>query len=98
VFNVYEQIAHLSPAMTLEPGDTIFTGTPGAVRASNVCRGGYRLIGTVTITGMIFSSGFAIFLVPALFVIVERLSNRQQDRRLELVRPSQTVKTDIAAE
>ena len=25
---------------------------------------------------MIFSSGFAIFLVPALFVIVERISNR----------------------
>jgi HAE1 family hydrophobic/amphiphilic exporter-1 len=35
-----------------------------------------RLIGTVTITGMIFSSGFAIFLVPVLFVIVERISNR----------------------
>jgi hypothetical protein len=25
---------------------------------------------------MIFSSGFAIFLVPVLFVIVERISNR----------------------
>jgi len=35
-----------------------------------------RLIGTVTITGMVFSSGFAIFLVPALFVIVERISSR----------------------
>ena len=33
-----------------------------------------RLIGTVTIVGMLFSSGFAIFLVPVLFVIVERLS------------------------
>jgi multidrug efflux pump subunit AcrB len=33
-----------------------------------------RLIGTVTIVGMIFSSAFAILLVPALFVIVERLS------------------------
>jgi hydrophobic/amphiphilic exporter-1 (mainly G- bacteria), HAE1 family len=32
-----------------------------------------RLIGTVTITGMIFCSAFAIFLVPSLFVIVERL-------------------------
>jgi len=31
VFNVYEQIAHLSRAMTLEPGDIIFTGTPGGV-------------------------------------------------------------------
>jgi HAE1 family hydrophobic/amphiphilic exporter-1 len=35
-----------------------------------------RLIGTVTIVGMIFSSGLAIFLVPALFVLVERLSRR----------------------
>lgn len=31
VFNVYDQIAHLSRAMTLEPGDIIFTGTPGGV-------------------------------------------------------------------
>jgi len=31
VFNVYDQIAHLSRAMTLEPDDLIFTGTPGGV-------------------------------------------------------------------
>jgi 2-keto-4-pentenoate hydratase/2-oxohepta-3-ene-1,7-dioic acid hydratase in catechol pathway len=31
IFNVYDQIAHLSSAMTLEPGDVIFTGTPGGV-------------------------------------------------------------------
>lgn len=31
VFNVFDQIAHLSQAMTLEPGDVIFTGTPGGV-------------------------------------------------------------------
>jgi len=31
VFNVFEQIAELSQAMTLEPGDVIFTGTPGGV-------------------------------------------------------------------
>ncbi|HUO03618.1 MAG TPA: fumarylacetoacetate hydrolase family protein [Candidatus Binataceae bacterium] len=31
VFNVFEQIAHLSRAMTLEPGDVIFTGTPAGV-------------------------------------------------------------------
>lgn len=31
VFNVYDQIAHLSQAMTLNPGDIIFTGTPGGV-------------------------------------------------------------------
>jgi 2-keto-4-pentenoate hydratase/2-oxohepta-3-ene-1,7-dioic acid hydratase in catechol pathway len=31
VFNVYDQIAYLSEAMTLMPGDMIFTGTPGGV-------------------------------------------------------------------
>src|SRR5260221_4792077 len=31
VFNVYDRIEHLSQAMTLEPGDAIFTGTPGGV-------------------------------------------------------------------
>ena len=40
-----------------------------------------RLIGTVTITGMIFSSAFAIFLIPVLFVIVEWISNRIQGKR-----------------
>ena len=35
-----------------------------------------QLIGTVTIVGMAFSSGFAIFLVPVLFVVVERVSHR----------------------
>ncbi len=34
VFDVYDQIAHLSQAMTLEPGDLIFTGTPGGVGAA----------------------------------------------------------------
>jgi len=32
IFNVFDQIAHLSRAMTLEPGDLIFTGTPGGGR------------------------------------------------------------------
>ena len=31
VFNVWDQIEHLSQAMTLEPGDLIYTGTPGGV-------------------------------------------------------------------
>jgi 2-keto-4-pentenoate hydratase/2-oxohepta-3-ene-1,7-dioic acid hydratase in catechol pathway len=31
VFNVFDQLAELSQAMTLEPGDVIFTGTPGGV-------------------------------------------------------------------
>jgi len=43
-----------------------------------------RLIGTVTIVGMIFSSAFAIFLVPALFVLVERIANRGRAGKGEL--------------
>jgi 2-keto-4-pentenoate hydratase/2-oxohepta-3-ene-1,7-dioic acid hydratase (catechol pathway) len=31
VFNLWDQIAHVSQVMTLEPGDLIFTGTPGGV-------------------------------------------------------------------
>jgi 2-keto-4-pentenoate hydratase/2-oxohepta-3-ene-1,7-dioic acid hydratase in catechol pathway len=31
VFNLWDQIAHLSQAMTLESGDLIFTGTPGGI-------------------------------------------------------------------
>jgi 2-keto-4-pentenoate hydratase/2-oxohepta-3-ene-1,7-dioic acid hydratase in catechol pathway len=34
IFNCAAQIAHLSQAMTLEPGDIIFTGTPGGVGAA----------------------------------------------------------------
>ena len=42
-----------------------------------------RLIGTVTITGMVFSTGVAIFLVPVLFVVVERVSQRWSRPRVE---------------
>jgi 2-keto-4-pentenoate hydratase/2-oxohepta-3-ene-1,7-dioic acid hydratase in catechol pathway len=34
VFNLWDQIEHLSQAMTLEPGDLVFTGTPGGVGAA----------------------------------------------------------------
>ena len=34
VFSVWDQIEHLSQAMTLEPGDLIFTGTPGGIGAA----------------------------------------------------------------
>ncbi|MEZ5945710.1 MAG: fumarylacetoacetate hydrolase family protein [Hyphomonas sp.] len=34
VFSIWQQIEHLSAAMTLEPGDVIFTGTPGGVGAA----------------------------------------------------------------
>jgi 2-keto-4-pentenoate hydratase/2-oxohepta-3-ene-1,7-dioic acid hydratase in catechol pathway len=33
IFNCYEQVAHLSEAFTLEPGDVIATGTPAGVGA-----------------------------------------------------------------
>ena len=31
VFNVWDQVSYVSQVMTLEPGDVIFTGTPGGV-------------------------------------------------------------------
>lgn len=34
VFNVWQQIAHLSVGMTLQPGDVLFTGTPGGIGAA----------------------------------------------------------------
>jgi len=34
VFDIWDQIAQLSCAMTLEPGDLIFTGTPGGIGAA----------------------------------------------------------------
>jgi 2-keto-4-pentenoate hydratase/2-oxohepta-3-ene-1,7-dioic acid hydratase in catechol pathway len=34
VFDVWAQIEHLSQAMTLEPGDLVFTGTPGGIGAA----------------------------------------------------------------
>lgn len=34
VFNIWQQVEHLSLGMTLEPGDIIFTGTPGGIGAA----------------------------------------------------------------
>jgi 2-keto-4-pentenoate hydratase/2-oxohepta-3-ene-1,7-dioic acid hydratase in catechol pathway len=34
IFNCFEQVEHLSKVMTLEPGDVIFSGTPGGVGAA----------------------------------------------------------------
>jgi len=31
IFNCFEQVAHLSEAFTLEPGDVIATGTPAGI-------------------------------------------------------------------
>jgi len=45
-----------------------------ALGAGGVAR---QVIGTVTIVGMVFSTGIAIFLVPALFVLIEQLLRRR---------------------
>ena len=34
IFNVFDQIEYLSQAMTLEPGDVVFTGTPAGIGAA----------------------------------------------------------------
>jgi 2-keto-4-pentenoate hydratase/2-oxohepta-3-ene-1,7-dioic acid hydratase in catechol pathway len=34
VFSIWQQIEHLSLGMTLEPGDVVFTGTPGGIGAA----------------------------------------------------------------
>jgi len=34
VFDIWQQVEHLSTGMTLEPGDVLFTGTPGGVGAA----------------------------------------------------------------
>ena len=34
VYNIWQQVEHLSVGMTLEPGDVLFTGTPGGVGAA----------------------------------------------------------------
>ena len=34
VFDIWDQVEHLSVGMTLEPGDVLFTGTPGGVGAA----------------------------------------------------------------
>jgi HAE1 family hydrophobic/amphiphilic exporter-1 len=46
-----------------------------ALGAGGVAR---QVIGTVTIVGMLFATGIAIFLVPALFVGIERLSHARR--------------------
>jgi 2-keto-4-pentenoate hydratase/2-oxohepta-3-ene-1,7-dioic acid hydratase in catechol pathway len=34
VFDIWQQVEHLSKGMTLEPGDCLFTGTPGGIGAA----------------------------------------------------------------
>ncbi|HVP30811.1 MAG TPA: efflux RND transporter permease subunit [Myxococcota bacterium] len=56
-----------------------------ALGAGGVAR---QVIGTVTIVGMAFATGIAVFLVPVLFVVVERLSKRDRVAEVETTRPA----------
>jgi hypothetical protein len=47
-----------------------------------------QVIGTVTIVGMAFATAIAIFLVPVLFVVVERVSHRGQPHPAEAETPA----------
>jgi HAE1 family hydrophobic/amphiphilic exporter-1 len=38
-----------------------------------------RILGTVVVTGMLAATLIAVFIVPLLFVLVERLSTRRSD-------------------
>ena len=48
-------------------GGAFATGSGGASR---------RILGTVVITGMLAATAIAIFIIPMLFVIMERLAHR----------------------
>ncbi len=49
IFNIYQMIAYLSQAMTLEPGDVIATGTPSGVGVKMKPRGYMKAGQVVTI-------------------------------------------------
>lgn len=59
VFNVWDQVAELSQAMTLEPGDLIFTGTPsgvgGAMRPMKFLHAGDTVEIAIDTLGSIFN-------------------------------------------
>jgi hydrophobic/amphiphilic exporter-1 (mainly G- bacteria), HAE1 family len=53
-------------------------------RATGAGAAARRILGTSVVTGMLAATGLAIFLIPVLFVVVERLSGserRQEERR-----------------
>ena len=46
-----------------------------------------QILGTVVITGMLAATAIAIFIIPVLFVLVERLSNRRHRKQEAAVPP-----------
>jgi HAE1 family hydrophobic/amphiphilic exporter-1 len=47
-----------------------------------------RVLGTVVIVGMLAATGIAIFLIPALFVMVEKLANRGKPKEAPAAAPA----------
>ena len=49
-----------------------------------------RILGTAAISGMLAATGVAIFVIPVLFVIVERIASRRADRPAMAMQPKPT--------
>jgi HAE1 family hydrophobic/amphiphilic exporter-1 len=64
-----------------------------ALGAGGIAR---QTIGTVTIVGMTFATGIAIFLVPPLFVLIERLSRRQRIETPAAAAPSELASVPVS--
>ena len=46
-----------------------------------------KILGTVVIAGMLAATGLAIFLIPALFVLVEKLSGKDKPAKIPAPSP-----------
>src|SRR5215831_11769833 len=57
--------------------------------AKGACAIGRKVLGTSVITGMTAASVLGIFLVPVLFVVVERIAMKKKKETVELLRPAE---------
>jgi hypothetical protein len=73
-----------APAAAPHPHDVVrlHPGLRAAVDRDGSGANGRRILGTVVICGMLAATGIAIFIIPALFVGVERLSGASGTRRM----------------
>jgi HAE1 family hydrophobic/amphiphilic exporter-1 len=49
-----------------------------------------RILGTAAVSGMLTATAIAIFVIPVLFVLVERIASRPADRAAIAVQPKPT--------
>ena len=49
-----------------------------------------RILGTAAISGMLTATAIAIFVIPVLFVMVERIASRRADRSVRAMPPNPT--------